>query len=116
MRVSYARSIGAVSGGLVIFTIFMVNIIAFMGGCCCYKPCKKRYPIETEPVSTTNNTQHTSILLKSKKQKFNVGLPTGNLTDTDVLSRNINAHQLSVKDETIAGSVSGSIQPMDRSL
>ena len=112
MRVSYNRSIGGITGGLIVFTIFMINLIAFLGGCCCYRSCKKRYPIETEP-TTTLNTQHTSVLLKSKNQKFNVAPPAGNLTDTDVLSRNINRHQLSMKDDdkTVAGSIS-SISPM----
>ena len=85
MRISYNRSIGGITGGLIVFTLFMVNLIAFLGGCCCYRSCKKRYPVDTEPL----NTQPT--VLKSKNLKFNVAPPAaGDLTDMDIVSRNMN--------------------------
>ena len=95
MRVSYARSIGGITGGLIVFTIFMINLVAFLGGCCCYRSCKRRHPVDAEPTTTTFTGD---VLIKSKNQKFNMA--PGNLTDTDILSRNINRNQL----DTIAES------------
>jgi len=41
LRVSYAKIIGAILSGSIVFSFFALNFCLYMGKCCCYRHCKR---------------------------------------------------------------------------